>query len=88
MSQEEFGMQLTGPGTSCKQPKYPESRLQRLVELRWRREIIECWLDCPNAPLESKAQLQEMLTYVKSELQVLEATLLINESNAHLKQAG
>jgi len=81
-------MQLTGTGMSCEQPKYPELRLQRLLELRWQREIIECWLDCPRTPDESQAQLQEMLTHVKSELQALEAALLINKSNANLKRAG
>ncbi len=66
-------MQLTGIGISCEQSKYPESRLQRLLALRWQREIIECWLDCPKTPAESQVQLQEMLTHVNSELQALEA---------------
>ena len=86
--QKEPGMQLTGMGMSCEQSKYPELRLQTLLELRWQREIIECWLDCPGTPAESQAQLQEMLTHVKSELQALEATLLINKSNANLERAG
>jgi hypothetical protein len=86
--QKESGMQLTGIGMGCEQSKYPELRLQRLLELRWQREIIECWLDCPGTPAESQAQLQEMLTHVKSELQALEAALLINKTKVNPKRSG
>jgi len=81
-------MQLTGIGMSYEQSKYPESRLQRLLELRWQREIIKYWLDCPKTAAESQAQLQEMLTHVNSELQALETAHPVDEGNANLNHAG
>ncbi len=47
---------------SSEQSNHPESRLQKLVELRWQREVLERWLDCSETPGESQTQLQEMLT--------------------------
>jgi hypothetical protein len=69
---------------------FPESRLHRLVELRWQREVIERWLDCSGISDESHAQLVEMLAEVNSELQVVEARLSdsVGHNNMKPKQAG
>jgi hypothetical protein len=46
----------------------------RLVELTWQRQVIERWLDCAGISAESRAQLDEMLAQVNSELQALESS--------------
>ncbi len=58
---------------SPEQSSHFESRLQKLMELRWQREVLERWLYCSQAP-ESQTQLLEMLTHINSELEALEAT--------------
>jgi hypothetical protein len=67
--------------------KHPESRLQKLMELRWQLEIIERWIQCSGTPGDSHAQLQEMLDHVKSELRTLEAKSPAGKADANLKQA-
>jgi len=56
------------------QSKILESRLQRLVELRWQREVIARWLAGSGAPVESQSQLEEMFVQVNAELRSLEGT--------------
>lgn len=59
---------------TAEQSKILESRLQRLVELRWQREVIARWLAGSGTPLESQSQLEEMFAQVNAELQILEGT--------------
>jgi hypothetical protein len=73
---------------TTEQSKILESRLQRLVELRWQREVIARWLDGSGTPVESQSQLQEMLTQVNAELRALEGTPDAGESDPNMKQAG
>lgn len=51
-----------------------QSRLRRLVELRWQREVIARWLTGLGTPVESQSQLEEMFAQVTAELQELEGT--------------
>ncbi len=73
---------------SAEHSQYQQWRLQRLVELRWRGEVIQRWLDGSTTSTESKEQLQEMLDLVNSELQELAAADTVDEGNPNLKQAG
>ena len=73
---------------TAEQSKILESRLQRLVELRWQREVIARWLAGSGTPLESQSQLEEMFVQVNAELQILEGTPTGAESDADTKQAG
>ena len=50
-----------------------EGILQKLLQLRWQRDVIERWMLCPEIATESREQLQEMLSRVERELQVLNA---------------
>ncbi len=59
---------------AAEQSKSSESRVRRLVELRWQREVIARWLAGFGTPTESQSQLQEMLAQVTAELQALEGT--------------
>jgi hypothetical protein len=61
--------------------KILESRLQRLVELRWQREVIARWLDGCGTPAESQSQLEEMFAQVNAELRALEGTPAIEEDS-------
>ena len=54
--------------------KILESRLQRLVELRWQREVIARWLAGGETPTESRSQMEELFTQVTAELRTLEGT--------------
>lgn len=66
-----------------------ESKLRRVVELRWQCGVIARWVDCYGISVESQAQLQEMLIGVNSELQVLEASLSIDdEGDTGMQKAG
>lgn len=60
-----------------------ESRLQRLVELRWQREVITRWLDGSGTPGESQPHLREVLAQVNAELRVLEGAPAAGEQNDH-----
>lgn len=73
---------------TAEQSKILESRLQRLVELRWQREVIARWLAGSGTPLEPQSQLEEMFVQVNAELQILEGTPTGAESDADTKQAG
>ena len=73
---------------SNEQSKILESRLQRLVELRWQREVIAHWLDGSGTPVESQSQLQEMFDQVNAELRALEGTPNVGDGDASIKQAG
>ena len=86
-SQEKVGSQLTDIGMSCEQSSYPEARLQKLVELRCQREVIERWMECSGTPGDSQVQLQEMLDHVKSELQTLEAVSPVDRDETNMSQA-
>jgi hypothetical protein len=68
--------------------KILESRLQRLVELRWQREVIARWLAGSGTPVESQSQLEEMFAQVNAELRALEGTPAVDESDADGNQAG
>jgi hypothetical protein len=50
-----------------------ERILQRLMDLRWQRDLLQQWSSSSKLPLESTAQLQEMFLEVDSELKALEA---------------
>lgn len=50
-----------------------ESRLQKLVELRWQMEVLQRWIECSGVPAESQGQLEEMLVHLNAELAELEA---------------
>ncbi len=50
-----------------------ESRLQKLIELRWQIEVLERWIECSGVPAESQPQLEEMLVHINAELVALEA---------------
>jgi hypothetical protein len=52
-----------------------ESRLQKLVELRWQMEVLERWIECSGVPAESQRQLEEMLVHINAELEALEAAV-------------
>jgi hypothetical protein len=66
---------------TTEQSKILESRLQRLVELRWQREVIARWLDGSSPPAESQSQLEEMLAQVNAELRALEGTPAVGEDS-------
>jgi len=68
--------------------KILESRLQRLVELRWQREVIARWLAGSGTPVESQSQLEEMFAQVNAELQTLEGTPAVDEGYPNANQAG
>jgi hypothetical protein len=72
MFQVKFAWQFMGLGMSPEQSSHFESRLQKLMELRWQREVLDRWLYCSQTP-ESQTQLREMLTHINSELEALEA---------------
>jgi hypothetical protein len=74
MFSEDHGMQPQGVSVTTEQSKILESRLQRLVELRWQREVIARWLDGCGTPAESRSQLEEMFAQVNAELRALEGT--------------
>jgi hypothetical protein len=59
---------------TTEQSKILESRLQRLVELRWQREVIARWLAGSGTPVESQSQLEEMFAQVNAELRALQGT--------------
>ena len=69
------------------QLKILESRLQRLVELRWQREVIARWIATAKTTDESQSQLREMLAQISVELQVLEGGPSAGECDADTKQA-
>jgi hypothetical protein len=87
-SQKKVGSQLTDMGMSCEQSSYPEARLQKLVELRCQREVIERWMECSGTPGDSQVQLQEMLDHVRSELQTLETASPVDKDGTNINQAG
>jgi hypothetical protein len=43
------------------------------MELQWRREVIEKWLNTPSIPLDARAGLLAMLQVVKEDMARLEA---------------
>ena len=73
---------------TTEQSKILESRLQRLVELRWQREVIARWLAGSGTAGESQSQLEEMFAQVNAELQVLEGTHPGGDSDSDNKQSG
>jgi hypothetical protein len=73
---------------TTEQSKIFESRLQRLVELRWQREVIMRWLEGPSTPGESPSQLQEMLAQVTAELKVLEGAPSADDGEGSVKRRG
>ena len=83
-----FEKQPIGLGMRIESSNYPESRLPKVVELRWQREVIERWLDCSGTSPESQAELQEMLTRVDAELETLEASHRGGCQGRTLKQTG
>jgi hypothetical protein len=80
--------QFIGFGMSMEQSKILESRLQRLVELRWQREVIARWLAGSGTPVESQSQLEEMFAQVNAELRALEGTPDAGEGETNIKQAN
>ena len=70
------------------QSKILESRLQRLVELRWQREVIARWLAGAGTAAESQEQLEEMFAQVNAELQALEGTPAGGEADESVKPPG
>ena len=84
----QFGGHLEDMGMSAEQSQYQQWRLQKLVELRWQREVIEGWLGCSGTPTDSLAQLHEMLGRVNDELQALAAVDTVDEGDPNLKQVG
>ena len=66
---------------TTEQSKILESRLQRLVELRWQREVIARWLVGAGTAPESQEQLEEMFAQVNAELQALEGTPAVGEGD-------
>ena len=66
---------------TTEQSKILESRLQRLVELRWQREVIARWLACTGTAPESQEQLEQMFAQVNAELQALEGTPAAGEGD-------
>jgi hypothetical protein len=72
---------------TTEQSKILESRLQRLVELRWQREVIARWLAGSGTTVESQSQLEEMFAQVNAELQVLEGAPADVEGDANIGQA-
>ena len=73
---------------TTEQSKILESRLQRLVELRWQREVIARWLAGTGTAPESQEQLEEMFAQVNAELQALEGTSAAAEGDESVKRAG
>ena len=73
---------------TTEQSKILESRLQRLVELRWQREVIARWLDGSGTPRESQSQLREMFAQVNAELRALEGTPSVDNDNDCPTRAG
>jgi hypothetical protein len=73
---------------TTEQSKILESRLQRLVELRWQREVIARWLAGSGTPGESQSQLEEMFAQVNAELQALDGTPTVSEGDESVKQPG
>ena len=57
--------------------------LNKLVELRWHREVVERWMGCSLAA-DSKLQLEEMLSELDRELRVLEAIRESDRERANL----
>jgi hypothetical protein len=80
--------QIAGVGMSLEASKYSDGALRKLEDLRWRREVIQGWIDCSGASTESQVQLQEKLNQVNSELRVLETVDTVHEGDPNLKQAG
>jgi len=68
------------------QPQYGESKMRKVIELRWQRDVIERWLDCSGISEESHAQLQEMLAEVNSALQAVAGSFFISEGRVNMKQ--
>jgi hypothetical protein len=85
---ERIGRHLEVVGMNAEESHYQRSRQQRLVELRWRYEVIQRWLDGCTTSAESQAQLQEMLDLVKSELRALAAADTVHEGDPNLKQSA
>jgi hypothetical protein len=67
--------------------KDSESRVRRLVELRWQREVIARWIVGFGTPVERQSQLEEMLAQVNAELQALEGPPASGDGNARAEQA-
>ena len=72
---------------TAEQSKILESRLQRLVELRWQREVIARWLAGSGTPLESQSQLEEMFAQVNAELQALEGRPTAGDNSEPRKES-
>jgi hypothetical protein len=73
---------------TTEQSKILESRLQRLVELRWQREVIARWLADSGTPVESQSQLEEMFAQVNAELRTLEGTPSVEDDSDCNTRAG
>jgi hypothetical protein len=49
--------------------KYSDGPPRKLLELQWRREVIERWFHCSHIEPDAHEQLKEMLSRVDRELQ-------------------
>jgi hypothetical protein len=88
MLDKASGGRLKRADMSSEPSEILESRLRRLVELRWQREVISRWLAGSATPVESRSPLEEMFAQVNAELRTLEGIPATAEGGAHSKQAG
>ena len=73
---------------TTEQSKIVESRLRRLVELRWQREVIARWLAGSGTPADSQSQLEEMFAQVNAELQILEGSPAVAKRDTDATGSG
>jgi hypothetical protein len=62
--------------------------LPKSMELQWKREVIEKWLNTPSIPFDARAGLLEMLKEVKEEMGKLEAARSSHFNSARSRQAS